>query len=224
MTKTQIAERLSQHHLFTDLFPSQIALLTNSTKYLDVSRDAILFNRIKHTHGFYLLLKGQVKLGVTSLDGCEKVIGLIESGQSFGEETIFSDNSFPMYAHTMMDSQVLLISKDAILGMIDKDVKLAGRMLTVFSTRNCQLVKDLKSISLQNCTQRLIGYLLQISMESSSSDGFSLPANKMVIASMLNITPETFSSIMNKLQNSGLIAVKGKYIVITNISGLRDFE
>jgi CRP-like cAMP-binding protein len=53
---------------------------------------------------------------------------------------------------------------------------------------------------------------------------FDMPANKMVIASMLNITPETFSRVMNKLQNSGLIAVKGKYIVITNASGLRDFE
>ena len=145
MTKTQMAERLSEFHLFSDLFPTQIALLTNKTKFLDVSRDAILFSQNKQAHGFYLLLKGQVKLGVASLDGSEKVIRLIQSGQSFGEESIFSDHTFSMYAYTVKDSQALLISKEAILDIIDTDVKLAGRMLSVFSTRNYQLVKDIKS-------------------------------------------------------------------------------
>ncbi|PPC91285.1 MAG: Crp/Fnr family transcriptional regulator [Methylotenera sp.] len=224
MTKTQMAERLSEFHLFSDLFPTQIALLTNKTKFLDVSRDAILFNQNKQAHGFYLLLKGQVKLGVESLDGSEKVIRLIQSGQSFGEESIFSDHTFSMYAYTVKDSQALLISKEAILDIIDTDVKLAGRMLSVFSTRNYQLVKDIKSICLQNSTKRITDYLLQINRTFRGSDCFRLPTNKTIIASMLNITPETFSRVMQKLQNAGLITVNGKDIVINNISGLHDFK
>jgi CRP-like cAMP-binding protein len=41
---------------------------------------------------------------------------------------------------------------------------------------------------------------------------------------MLNITPETFSRVMQKLQNAGLITVNGKDIVINNVSGLHDFK
>ncbi|OIQ81870.1 transcriptional activator FtrB [mine drainage metagenome] len=51
-----------------------------------------------------------------------------------------------------------------------------------------------------------------------------LPANKSTIASMLNITPETLSRIMLKLQNSGLIDVRGKSITITDVKKLREYD
>jgi len=41
---------------------------------------------------------------------------------------------------------------------------------------------------------------------------------------MLNITPETFSRVMLRLSNAGLIDVNGKDIVIINVAGLRNFE
>ncbi len=67
------------------------------------------------------------------------------------------------------------------------------------------MVNDIESISLQNSTQRLIGYLLQISADSLNSERVKLPTNKLTISSMLNITPETFSRVMYKLKEAGLI-------------------
>ena len=86
------------------------------------------------------------------------------------------------------------------------------------------MVNDIESISLQNSTQRLIGYLLQISADSPNPERVQLPANKLTIASMLNLTPETLSRVMLRLSNAGLIEVNGKEIVITNVAGLRNFE
>ena len=86
------------------------------------------------------------------------------------------------------------------------------------------MVNDIESISLQNSTQRLIGYLLQISADSPNPERVQLPANKLTIASMLNITPETLSRVMFRLQNARLIEVNGKEIMITNVAGLRNFE
>jgi CRP-like cAMP-binding protein len=41
---------------------------------------------------------------------------------------------------------------------------------------------------------------------------------------MLNITPETLSRVMLRLNSAGLIEVNGKEIVITDVDGLRNFE
>ncbi len=224
MDKTLIAHRLSQFYLFSELQPVQIEQLAAGTRLLEVPRGTTLFNRGDRAHGFYLLLEGQIKLGVISPQGDEKVIGLIQPGQSFGEAVLFLERSFPIYAQAIMDAKILLITRDAIFDILDSDVTVVRRMLAGLSARNRQLVNDIESISLQNSTQRLIGYLLQISTDSPNPVRVQLPANKLTIASMLNITPETFSRVMLRLHNAGLIEVNGKEIVITNVAGLRDFE
>lgn len=224
MDKTLIAHRLSEFYMFSELQPVQIEHLANGTRQIEVQRGNTLFNRGDRAHGFYLLLEGQIKLGVISPQGDEKVIGLIQPGQSFGEAVLFLERSFPIYAQATMDAKVLLITRDAIFNILDNDVTVVRRMLAGISARNRQLVNDIESISLQNSTQRLIGYLLQISTDSPNPERVQLPANKLTIASMLNITPETLSRVMLRLHNAGLIEVNGKEIVITNVAGLRTFE
>jgi CRP-like cAMP-binding protein len=224
MDKTLIAQRLSEFYMFSELQPAQIEQLANGTRLVDIARGAILFNRGDRAHGFYLLLEGQIKLGVISPQGDEKVIGLIQPGQSFGEAALFLERSFPIFAQVTVDAKVLLITRDAIFDILDNDINVVRCMLAGISARNRQLVNVIESISLHNSTQRLIGYLLQISTESPDPVRVQLPANKLTIASMLNITPETLSRIMLRLHNAGLIEVNGKEIAITNVAGLRTFE
>ncbi len=224
MNKDYIARQLSDFYMFSELQPEQISQLTAGTKALETTRGTTLFNRGDRAHGFYLLIEGQVKLGVISPQGDEKIIGLIQPGQSFGEAVLFLERSFPVYAQAIVDSKILLIARDAIFDILDNDITVVRRMLAGISGRNRQLINDIESLSLQNSTQRLIGYLLQISAESADPSSIHLPANKLTIASMLNITPETFSRVMLRLSNAGLIDVNGKDIVIINVEGLRNFE
>jgi CRP-like cAMP-binding protein len=224
MDKSQIALKLSEFYMFSELQPSQIEKLANGTRLVSVERGGTLFNRGDRAHGFYLLTDGQIKLGVISPQGDEKVIGLIQPGESFGEAVLFLERTFPVYAQATLDTKVLLILGDTIFNILNSDVTVVRRMLAGISARNRQLVNNIESISLQNSSQRLIGYLLQISNDSPHPERLILPANKLTIASLLNITPETLSRVMLRLQNAGLIEVNGKEISITNISGLRNFN
>lgn len=222
--KVLISQRLSEFYLFSELQVEQIEQLATGTRLLDVSRGMLLFNRGDKAHGFYLLLEGQVKLGVISPQGDEKVIGLIEPGQSFGEAILFLERAFPIYGQVISDAKVLLISKDAIFNILDNDVLVVRRMLAALSARNHQLINDIESLSLRNSMQRLIGYMLQMIAESSDPARIKFPANKLTIASLLNLTPETLSRVMLRLQNAGLIEVSGKEISILSVDGLRNFE
>lgn len=223
MEKQLIAKQLSKFYMFSELQEKQIEYLATGTRLVDVSRGNTLFNRGDRAHGFYLLLEGQIKLGVVSPQGDEKIIGLVQNGESFGEAVLFLERSFPIYAQATLDSKLLLITRDVIFNILDNDVTVVRRMLAGISARNRQLVNDIESISLQNSTQRLIGYLLQISSTSPNSERVKLPTNKLTIASMLNIKPETFSRVMSRLKDAGLLQTDGKEVVITNIANLRNF-
>ncbi len=224
MDQDAVARALSRLHLFAELKPEQLSKLAVETRRIEVARGTMIFDRGMPAHGFYLLLDGQVKLGVVSPQGMEKIIDLINPGGSFGEAALFMESHFPVFAQAMADSQLLLISKNAIFSLLDQDPTVARRMLAGLSVRMHQLILDIEMLSLQSCTQRLINYLLQISLDSPDPANIRLPATKLTIASMLNITPETLSRIMLKLQTAELIDVHGKEIAITDVEKLRSYD
>jgi len=88
-------------------------------------------------------------------------------------------------------------------------------------------MNDVESYSLHSGKQRIIGYLLRELPEADtngSAVAVTLPANKGVIASRLNLTQEHFSRILHELTGLGLIVVEGRKIHIPSVANLRKHE
>lgn len=224
METSEISRFLSSFFMFRELSAEQIKLMAEHCQIVDAPRNTNIFNRGDPARGLYILLSGQLKLGVSSPQGIEKVIKLVSPGESFGEAVLFLEREFPVYAQVTQDAKVLLVPKQVIFLLLESDPSVARKMLAGLSVRMHQLVQDIEMLSLQSCTQRFIGYLLQISANAEDVGNVTLPATKATIASLLNLTPETLSRTMAKLQQQGLIVVHGKEIVIPDVSRLRAFD
>lgn len=221
MEAFEISQLLVSLFMFRELPVAQIKLIAENCLVVDAPRNTSIFNRGDPARGLYILLHGQLKLGVSSPLGVEKVIRLISPGESFGEAVLFLEREYPVYAQATQDVRVLLVPKNVIFSLLESDTSVARKMLAGLSLRMHHLVQDIEMLSLQSCTQRFIGYLLQISAEAPDSGNIMLPASKATIASLLNLTPETLSRILSKLQQQGLIAVHGKEILIPDTARLR---
>ncbi len=224
MNKLFISQTLSEFFMFRELNAEQIARIAEHSQLIDFPKGTSVFNRGNAAVGLYILLEGQLKLGVSSPQGSEKIISIVSPGESFGEAILFLDRQFPVYAQAILDSQVLLVPKNLIFSMLDHDAMFARKMLAGLSIRMHQLVQDIEMLSLQSCTQRFIGYLLQISADAPDASNITLPASKTTIASLLNLTPETLSRTLAKLQQLGLIEVNGKDVMITDVKKLRKYD
>lgn len=224
MNKLFISQTLSEFFMFRELNTEQIARIAEHSQIIDFPKGTSVFNRGDAAVGLYILLEGQLKLGVTSPQGTEKIISIVTPGESFGEAILFLERQFPVYAQAILDSQVLLVPKNLIFSMLDHDAMFARKMLAGLSIRMHQLVQDIEMLSLQSCTQRFIGYLLQISADAPDASNITLPASKTTIASLLNLTPETLSRTLAKLQQLGLIEVNGKDVMITDVKKLRKYD
>jgi CRP-like cAMP-binding protein len=89
-------------------------------------------------------------------------------------------------------------------------------MIAGLSMRLHHLITDVESYSLCSGRQRIIGYLLLEYFRRGGGKRITvtLPTNKGVIASRLNLTQEHFSRILHELSEKGLIVVEGRRIHI----------
>ena len=177
--------------------------------------------------GFYVVVYGQVKLTVTSPGGVEKVVDILGPRQSFGEAVMFMDFPYPVSAEALADTLLLHISRDVIFDLLARDPQLARQMLAGLSARLHRLVQDVESYSLRSAIERLIGFLLHSTeVQEDRDDGVAeilLQTSKQVIASRLNLTPETLSRVQHELIEAGLISVDGRRIVIHDLRRLREY-
>ena len=223
--KVNVRGVLANLPLFRQLSAEEIDNLAVGTREQKVLKNEFLFQKGEPSHGFFVVAYGLIKLAFPSPNGAEKVVEIIGAGQSFGEAVMFMEKPFPVYAQALADSLLLHIAKPVIFSAIDHDPTLARKMLAGLSIRLHGLIQDVEAYSLRSGTQRLIGFLLE--QPQTATDGgveIALPASKTVIASRLNLTPETLSRILHTLSEQSLISVHGRVIVAHDIERLRGFE
>lgn len=226
-TRLDLPQILSRLPLFQELAPAQIAVLETACRERRLAKGEMLFQKGDPAKGFFVVVFGQVKLAFPSSQGNEKVVQIVGPRQSFGEAVMFMDRPYPVFAEGLIDSLLLHIASAPVFELLETEPLFARRMLAGLSLRLHSLVQDVETYSLRSSAQRVVGYLLQQCPQNESRDGavdISLPTSKQVIASRLNLTPETLSRIFHDLSANGLIGVSGKQITINDPKRLREFD
>jgi CRP-like cAMP-binding protein len=222
-----IAPLLARLPLFQELTPEQLAEVVTTCRERRLSKGEMLFQKGDMAKGFYMVVFGQMKLAFPSAQGNEKVVEIVGPRQSFGEAVMFMDRPYPVFAEALLDSLLLHIPSVSVFELLTRDPLFARRLLAGLSMRLHALVQDVESYSQRSSAQRVIGYLLQHCPQGEKSEGaleISLPTTKNVIASRLNLTPETLSRIFHDLSEHKLISVQGKQITIHDMRRLREFD
>jgi len=210
--------------LFKEASSEEIDRIAQGTRAVHAARGETLFHKGDAVEGFFLVVYGQVKLAFTSPQGADKVVEIIGPGMSFGEAVMFLEVPHVVYAQTLADSLLLHVSKKAVFDELERNAKFARKMLGGLSRRLHGVISDVEAYCMHSGAQRVIGYLLRDAEQAEGAPevDVTLPVNKGVVASRLNLTPQHFSRILHELSEARLVSVDGRTIHIPNVARLRD--
>jgi CRP-like cAMP-binding protein len=223
MSGPDLVTQLRGIALFAELEPEELQTIAQGTTTRRLQRGELLFQKGDPANGFYLLLEGQVKLALLAPDGHEMVVELVQPGGTFGEAVLFINRPFPAYAEALRASRVLFVSREPLLHAVHNQPEFAMRLLAGLSLRLHRLVREIEELTTRSALQRVIGYLLGRHADTGEA-AIRLPASKAVIAARLNLTPETFSRMLNTLQQQALINVDGRTITLLDPERLQFVE
>jgi CRP-like cAMP-binding protein len=213
---------LRRNYLFTGLDDAQLAKVKHSMRVLQLAEGERLFDHGIHAERFFLVRSGQIKLFRLSLDGVEKVMEIIQAGQTFAEAVMFMERpNYPVSAEAIAPSEVYSFENRAFMQLLRESTDTCFRLIGDMSMRLHMRLNEIDHLTLQNATYRMINYLRQqIPDDSSTKAEIELNAPKSIIASRLSIQPETFSRILSNLTKEGIISVHGKQVEIHDVKRL----
>lgn len=199
----------------------QLASLAAPRRY---PKRTAVFREGERADGFFVVAAGNVKVFKLSEEGKEQVLHVLDPGQTFAEAVIFEGGVYPAHAETLSDAELLFLPRRPFLELLERHPKVAVRMLASLSRWLKRMTDLVESLSLRDVETRLVFFLSEElkSRGIAPKDGASLelPVSKNVLAARLGTVPETFSRTLKKLQDEGVIAVRGKQIRILSAGRL----
>ncbi|HDK38445.1 MAG TPA: Crp/Fnr family transcriptional regulator [Thiolapillus brandeum] len=220
-----ISSVLNRIPIFENLKPDLLYVLSRGSREIVVDKGERLFQKGDPAQGFYFVLDGRVKLAFISSRGTEKVVEIIHRHQSFGESVVLADSVWPYYSQALLDSRLLHISSTAFHEVVSSDRNAADLLLGSMARRLCSMFADMEAFCLLTSRERVVGYLLrEIEQKRQLGDSdlsVDLPDTKANTASLLNLTPETFSRVIHALEREQAISVSRRMVTVLDLEKLQ---
>ena len=217
-----IAARIAGISLFEGLPPRQLQEVASIARERRYEKGDVVFLEGDEGTGFYVVVKGRVRVYKISPDGKEQILHLFEAGECFGEVSVFTGKDYPANASADLPATLFFFPRNEFVGLIRKEPSLALNMLAVLSMRLRRFAALIESLSLKEVPGRLAAYIIYLSEREKGSDTIKLDISKGQLAALLGTIPETLSRILNKMNRLDMIRSDGSKIAILDRPGLEE--
>jgi CRP/FNR family transcriptional regulator, dissimilatory nitrate respiration regulator len=212
-------DALRRGTLFSRLEPEQLTRISQHASRVTLEAEQVLFYQDDAATRFYLLLDGQMRLFRLAADGGEKVIEIVNPGQTFAEALVFLNAPrYPVCAAALSPAHLLAIDAADFASMLRDSVDTCFQLLGVLSQRLRGLIGEIDDLTLHTATSRVARYL--VAQRTPGQMQIALAVRKSVLASRLSVQPETFSRVIKALSAQGVIQVLGNQITVCDLNRL----
>ncbi len=198
--------------MFSDLDKKFHKELHDSIYIKKYTKNSIVFYEGDKSDYLHILLDGTIRLYKTSPKGSEVQIKRMDAPDTIGEYACFEDEPFPVTCEFITGGVMGLLHFDKVYKYLDNKEFSLG------------LIKSLTSKVM--VLSSLVHKETILSSEAKVADLMiekALIFNRLKnneIASILNLTPETFSRILSKFKKSSIISIKNHKLTILNKEAL----
>jgi len=204
--------KLEEIPMFSALTQSNLKELYNQTHIKNYSKDSIVFYEGDDSDYLHILLEGSVKLYKTTPKGTQIQINRLGAPDLIGEYACFEKMPFPATCAFVTNGTIGLLPFEVIFKHLS-DPNFSMEIIKSLTGKLSLLSALVHKETVLSSEAKVADLMLQ-----KLSMFHRLKNNEL--ASILNLTPETFSRILTKLKKEGIITVENQKIIVMNDDAL----
>ena len=201
--------------VFHDLPHPALELLAQNEILSHYKRGQCVFYAGNTPAGLHCIRHGVVKLETEGASGNGHILGVRQAGDLLGSRSLFADEDYDSSAVVHESVLISFIPKGLVLDLMKNYVNIATRLLAVVS-------KELRTADARLCAQRdkNAGERVAESVLFLSEQFPTQVWTRKEIAEWAGMRPETVMRALGDFEDRGLIAQRGRKIVVTNRDAL----
>ncbi len=188
--------------------PAALDRLASQARLLTFARGQIIVRQGDPCPGFFAVASGAVRVYKLNPTGKEHVLHFVHAGGTFAEVAVIAGFDCPAFASALEETRCVLVPADVFRRLLDTDHAFCLGMMRGLSFWVRELVGLLEDLVLRDAVARVAGHLLRQS-NADSSRPFTLAVAKKELAAHLNLTSETLSRTLRRIEDAGLIELIG---------------
>jgi len=163
-------------------------LVSYGATFKEYQKEEIIFSETDTANYYYQIISGSIKMFNTNDDGKEFTQGYFLKGQSFGEPPLFIDERYPASALAFQDTEVVRISKEKFLKILEEHPDIQKEFLMLMARRIHNKATTSKDIINQKADFRIKAFM---NSYKKSDQKELIPFTRQEIANFTGLRVET---------------------------------
>jgi CRP-like cAMP-binding protein len=187
-----------------------------------ISANVTVFECGESPAGSYLVLDGMVALLAPDLSGRMHIVELFGPGRLFGDSGLIWGDAYGVSARTLKPCRLMRIPPATLTEVMQLDATFRERVLQENALRIRSLLQRVGYFATDSSLARVAAYLSDLPPSYFCGKEYvEIPAPKRMIASLLNMSSESFSRALKSLKEDQVIMVSSAKVFILCRAGLR---
>jgi CRP-like cAMP-binding protein len=218
LNRDAIVELLAGAPTFRGLARQALAAAADAAAQRRVRAGGFVFREGEPAEAFWLVLTGRLKLSQTGPAGNEVIVRFVGPGEVAAALTLFEGAMYPVSARALRDSSLLVWSRTALQGLVERDARLAANLLEMLSARMREVQDRFRELATERVPQRIASALLRLVDQAGRKieDGvlIDLPLSRRDLAELTGTTLYTVSRVLSHWESQRIVATGRARIVV----------
>jgi len=216
---------LTKVPLFSELNEEELKQLASAVREQHYKKHTTIVHVDDPGGALYILKSGLVKITIEDQHGDEMILRILYPTDFFGEMSLLDGMPRSATVTAQEPSEVLTISRDHFLSIIEHAPKILLKMAAVLSKRLRQTNELIHSLAFYDVYGKVARLLLNLAAERGrvTEEGtvIDMRLTQQELAELAGMTRETMARTLREFQQAGCIRVEAGVISILELDMLR---
>jgi CRP-like cAMP-binding protein len=218
---------LTGHWLFERFDREAVARIERHVRVQRCKTNEVVFRKGDAGLGMMAVLRGRIKIRVSSASDREMVLNIIDEGQVFGEIALLDGMERTADAVAMMPSELLVLDRRDFLPVLERHPEACMRLIRVLCQRLRQTSEQLEDAVFLLQSARLGKTMLRLAEKYGEGDGdgirIDLKLSQREFGNLVGMRREAMNRQLSEWREAGLITVEGGFVTIPDPRHFEDY-